>query len=577
MMQKPGLVRLLLAGTALAAWPVLAQAQTPPARVGQVSYVSGNVSFNGAGSNGQWVAATPNYPVTAGDSLFTQGGAEAALAVDASRITLAPNTEVQISRLDDENFAATVSQGEVFLHLSALQPGQDFVLSTPGGAVTMSRAGEYDVVAGGAAGQASVTVLAGEAAVEGVEIGAGQAAVLGPNGAQVETARRDAFADHVLAEIAPPPPPYVPPVVEQMTGVNELSSYGDWDQDSDYGAVWYPHVEAGWAPYRQGHWAFIPPWGWTWVDDAPWGFAPFHYGRWIEHGDRWGWVPEGAYDRGERERPIYAPAVVSFFGVGLAAGITIEALSHGSVGWVPLAPGEAYYPRYHTDQRYDERVNYGEVHDFRGGPPPENFDHYANRRGATYVPAEAMRHGEPVGHYGHPVPSDMFHEAAPVHGNFISAPVRPDVREMPHTEAPPAFHAVSPQTYHAQAPEAYHPQTPEMYHPHEPQSYQPKEAVPYHPQMPQNYHPQESQPYHPQAPEAYHPPAAQDYHPQAPQTYHPPAEQPYHPQAEPAFHPPAAQEFHPAPAQAFHPQPQENRGGGEKPEPARPQDTKTKF
>jgi hypothetical protein len=552
MVQKSVLARLLLAGTALAAWPASGLAQTPPARVGQVSYVSGSVSFNGAGSNGQWVAAAQNYPVTTGDSLFTQSGAEAALAVDASRITLAPNTELQISSLDDQSFAATVSQGEVFLTLSALQPGQNFVLSTPGGAVTMSQSGEYDVVAAGATGAASVTVLSGEAAAGGAEIGPGQAAVLGPNGPQLVAAQRDEFADHVLAEMAPPPPPYVPPVVEQMTGVSELSSYGDWDQDSDYGAVWYPHVQAGWAPYREGHWAFIPPWGWTWVDDAPWGFAPFHYGRWIEHGERWGWVPEGAYHRGERERPVYAPAVVTFFGVGLAAGITIEALSHGSVGWVPLAPGEAYYPRYHTDQRYDQRVNYGEVHDFRGGPPPANFDHYANRRGATYVPAEAMSHGEPVGHYGHAVPAEMYHDAAPVHGNISSA-VRPDIREMPHTEAPPSVRAVSPQAGHSAPPEAYHPQAPEIYHPQE-------EHI-YHPSAPQEYHPSAPQEYHPQAP--------QIYHPQESQTYHPPAVQNYHPAPAEAFHPPAAQ--------AFHPQHEENRGGGEKPAPARPQDSKTKF
>jgi len=35
-----------------------------------------------------------------------------------------------------------------------------------------------------------------------------------------------------------------------------------------------------WAPYREGHWAWIEPWGWTWVDDASFGFVTSHYGRW---------------------------------------------------------------------------------------------------------------------------------------------------------------------------------------------------------------------------------------------------------------------------------------------------------
>ncbi len=68
-------------------------------------------------------------------------------------------------------------------------------------------------------------------------------------------------------------------------------------------------VPAGWAPYRNGHWAWIDPWGWTWVDDAPWGFAPFHYGRWTVVDDRWGWVPGPV-----RQRAVYAPALVAFIG-----------------------------------------------------------------------------------------------------------------------------------------------------------------------------------------------------------------------------------------------------------------------
>jgi hypothetical protein len=50
-------------------------------------------------------------------------------------------------------------------------------------------------------------------------------------------------------------------------------------------------VAIDWAPYRDGHWAYVVPWGWTWVDNAPWGFTPFHYGRWVLYGNRWAWLP----------------------------------------------------------------------------------------------------------------------------------------------------------------------------------------------------------------------------------------------------------------------------------------------
>ena len=91
---------------------------------------------------------------------------------------------------------------------------------------------------------------------------------------------------------------------------DDLDSYGSWSVQPEYGNVWFPRtVAAGWVPYRDGHWAWIDPWGWTWVDDAPWGFAPFHYGRWAYFDRGWGWVP------GPRTvRPVYAPALVAFVG-----------------------------------------------------------------------------------------------------------------------------------------------------------------------------------------------------------------------------------------------------------------------
>ena len=113
----------------------------------------------------------------------------------------------------------------------------------------------------------------------------------------------------------------------------------------EYGNVWYPRVEPGWAPYHTGHWAWIDPWGWTWVDDAPWGYAPFHYGRWASVGGRWGWIP------GPREvRPVYAPALVVFVGGG-GPGIG------GNVAWFPLGPREVYVPPYHVSPTYVNRVN----------------------------------------------------------------------------------------------------------------------------------------------------------------------------------------------------------------------------
>ncbi|OYV25460.1 MAG: hypothetical protein B7X08_05510, partial [Acidocella sp. 20-63-7] len=206
--------RVLLATTSLGLiLPNAAQAQeqgAPPARVGQVAQVLGDVSFNGAGSNGRWVPATLNYPLRSGDSLFTQPGAQAAIALGSSRLVLNANTELQITGLNEDNFSATESQGEVFLALNDLAPSQNFTLRTPSGPVTIDEDGEYAVTAGTAGNPASIAVLAGEASAGPTRINAGEEAYLYPNGqSQIGPVAQDGFINQALAEMAAPQPPYV--------------------------------------------------------------------------------------------------------------------------------------------------------------------------------------------------------------------------------------------------------------------------------------------------------------------------------------------------------------------------------
>jgi hypothetical protein len=584
-------------GLALPSFAQTPNVITPPSRVGQVANIAGSVSYNGAGSNGQWVAATANYPLTNGDSLFTQSASQAAIAIDASLLTLAPNTELQINTLDDTNLTATESQGEVFLNLTGLQPGETTTINTPRGAVTLTQNGAYDIAAGDAGDPTTVAVLAGAASIGQLEIPAGQEGYITGTDqptAQLGGLQRDAFMNTVLGESSPPPPPYVPPVVQQMTGAAELSTYGSWDQSPQYGAVWYPSVDAGWAPYREGHWAFVAPWGWTWVDVEPWGFAPFHYGRWIQDGGRWGWCPASAYGGGD-------------------------------VGWVPLGPGEAYHPYYHADPHYIQQINRVDVRDYQhitinNIHNTTIINNYANHNGATYIQASDMARGESVRHYGHPVTGQMFAQARPVEGGAFNQGIRPDYapraaeaprptdfaqrRDIPapeisrqpfqpgfrpqggapmrpqgafspvtpqapgfHPENTPAFHAPE-QTFHPQPMPAFHPpagqvqpQAPHVFAP--PQHFQAPEAPAFHPQatqLPHVYEPQQ-QNQAPAAP-AFHPPVEQGHPFQPQQQFHAPETPAYQPPV-PQFHP---QEEAPRPQPGqFQPQfhPQEQR-----PEPA---------
>lgn len=98
---------------------------------------------------------------------------------------------------------------------------------------------------------------------------------------------------------------------------NELSPYGSWVNDRDYGRVWVPNVGNNFHPYAtNGYWA-MTDYGNTWVSDYPWGWAPFHYGRWF-HDDYYGWAWMPGYE--------WAPAWVSWRSGG------------GYYGWAPMGP-----------------------------------------------------------------------------------------------------------------------------------------------------------------------------------------------------------------------------------------------
>ncbi len=412
-----------LAGMLLLAPPLAAQSSAdPPGRVGRLSFIEGSVSLHGPGQD-QWSPAAVNYPVTTGDGFWTDAQSRAEIEVGTVDLRLDQQTEADILRLDDSTTRLRVDQGTVNVHVVAMPPGGIVVL-TPIGEVDLLAPGSYHVEAGEPGpgnvppNRAVVSVLQGRARVAGprstLTVEAGESAIVGANPPTFSLAEAEAtpFDDWALERERRPAQPtatawYVPPT---MTGHEDLDRYGQWTSDPVYGPVWYPAaVPVGWAPYRFGHWAWIPPWGWTWIDDAPWGFAPFHYGRWAFIHDRWAWCP-GAWVA----RPVYAPALVAFiggggFGIGVALG--------EPVAWVPLAPGEVFRPWYRVDRDYDRRVNdvrYSNrvtVNVFVNNSRDAEARRFRNARAATVVPARAFAGAAPVQHAVLHVDQDRFDRA----------------------------------------------------------------------------------------------------------------------------------------------------------------------
>ncbi len=431
----PMSVLLPLAGMPL---PAFAQAEAngpssdPPALVGQLTRISGSVSFHTADET-NWQPADPNYPITSGNSLWTEPGAAASVVFGSNRLALDQSTELDLGTLDQHRLAASVPQGAVYLRVRAMQPGDAISIATPRGTVTIAQPGIYEIAAGDQATPTRVTVRQGSAQVYGAGVSslvpAGQTAIINgasPFVASLGPAQDDAFLAAQLAAAAPPPPSGVapPPVVAQMTGGDELEDTGTWQATPQYGQVWYPPVAASWVPYRDGHWAYVAPWGWTWVDDAAWGFAPFHYGRWIQVGGRWGWDP--VVPGVEISAPVYAPALVAFFGIGVGVGL---AIGYGHpVGWVPLAPFEPYHPWYRASPAYFRGVNAVNVRNVNNINVNNVYNnttinHFANQRAVTVVPSQTMTGSRPVAGNVQRVNAAQFATARP----FTSEAVRPTV------------------------------------------------------------------------------------------------------------------------------------------------------
>lgn len=384
----------------------------PPARVARLSYAAGDLGLMPTGST-DWSAADVNRPLTNGDKLSSGADARAELDLGGASLRINGQSDIGVLNLNDQIGQFELTQGTLNLTVRNIDQGATYEIDTPTLALVVNQPGTFRVDVGANGNGTTVTVLDGGGIVYGEnnaqrDVFSGRSYQFGDstlnNITVTDIENRDEFdawcndRDAQYANTA-----NAQYVSSDVVGSQDLNQYGDWQQDDDYGAVWYPTtVAAGWAPYRYGHWVWIGPWGWTWVDATPWGFAPYHYGRWAFIRNRWGWIPCPP-----RVRPIYAPALVAF--VGMGAG--------GPVGWFPLGPHEVYNPWYRASRGYYTNVNvtniaigrnynqttvinniHNQYNFYRDGRPITGVA-YANRNAPhafTAVPAQAFANARNV-------------------------------------------------------------------------------------------------------------------------------------------------------------------------------------
>ena len=333
----------------------------PPSRAARLSYITGVVSLAPAGLPDEWGEAFVNRPLTVGDRLWADQGSRAELRLGSTALRIDGGTSLDILELDDRMLQVSIDQGRAQIRTRGGRGG-DAEIDTPAAAIVLSRAADVRVDVDPGSGRTSVLVRFGEANIytpsESFVLTAGEATRIDQDGRYYTISRarpRDGFEQFAYArDVRWREPRYVS---AEMTGYEDLDAYGAWQPVREYGNVWFPRtVASDWAPYRDGRWVWVEPWGWSWVDNAPWGFAPFHYGRWVQVGPRWGWWP------GERvATPVYAPALVAFFG-GDNLGVSVS-VGGGAVGWFPLGYRDPYIPWYTTSPDYRRRVNVAYVRD----------------------------------------------------------------------------------------------------------------------------------------------------------------------------------------------------------------------
>ena len=411
----------------------------PPSRVGRLGYMTGGVSFSPAGEN-DWVRASMNRPLTTGDRLWTESRARTEIQLGGAMVRMGADTSVSILNLDNRIVQLQLTQGTLNVRVRRLAANQVFEVNTPNLAFTLRQAGEYRIMVDPDGNATTIIVRRGR----GEAYGEGAAYVLDSrqpyrftgtglrdyryvNAPRLDefdrwSSERDRRYDNSASARY---------VSQDVVGYQDLDANGSWRADVTYGNVWYPsRVSSGWAPYRDGHWAWVDPWGWTWIDDAPWGFAVSHYGRWAYLRGAWAWVPGPV-----RSQAYYAPALVVFVG-GNNFQLSLSSGNVGGIGWFPLGPREVYQPSYTVSRSYFENINISNtvvnttvINNYYNNSNVTNVV-YANREVAgaiIAVPTTTFVQSQPVARAAVRVSGDMV-ASAPLAIAAAIAPTQKSVR-----------------------------------------------------------------------------------------------------------------------------------------------------
>ncbi len=359
--------------------PMADDSHDPPSRVARISFTDGSVSLQ-PGGTGDWGNAVKNRPMTIGDKLWVDQNARAELQAGQAALHLGSMTAISFLNLDEKITQVRLAEGKLNFRVREILEGDTYEVDTPNLAFTVREAGDFRFDVNENGDYTSVTVIRGKGEIasggQTYPVQPGERAEISGTDNNVKYSTSAAPApddldrwaqDRDLKEDNSASAKYVS---RDTVGYSDLDNNGTWSEQPDYGPVWTPNdVGPDWAPYSDGAWNWVAPWGWTWVGYEPWGFAPYHYGRWNRFGGGWGWCPGPIWGGA-----FYGPAYVGFLGGGFGFGLGFG----GGFGWFPLGWGEPFRPWYHAGGAYWRNVN---IHNtFIRNVNVNNFRNFNNYR-----------------------------------------------------------------------------------------------------------------------------------------------------------------------------------------------------
>src|SRR6266403_17363 len=136
----------------------------------RIERVQGQVGVNQTAdnsANSQWIAATPNMPVTVGDRIYTKQNSRTQIGFTGRNLTTVdPNTSLDVLDLSEQRTQVALRNGSALFDVGSISSGDLFEVATPCGAVDFEQPGLYQIAINDN-GNAVATAFNGQAQVVG--------------------------------------------------------------------------------------------------------------------------------------------------------------------------------------------------------------------------------------------------------------------------------------------------------------------------------------------------------------------------------------------------------------------------